>query len=471
MNDDELNAGLRVWGERMRAAVPAVPAMRLPEQPARRAVLVPLLAAAAVIGIVGGAGVVVTGLGRDEQVVPAGHPSLVPWADLPAVPEARPSPLPAPSTPAVRPCRVTDLSARYGGLEGATGSSMQWIVLSNVGPGACRLEGTLDRLTGVQRSVRRQIPLVQRPQLGNLVPAVLDPGTAGSVELTWYGRCDEQGMPKQPPYTRLVLTLLGGDLPVRTDLAGSGIAAGMDLGCLPRGAAVSVGPLGNPPPEPRYPHDPRADLTVAVDLPDAVEAGAVLHYVLRLTNPTSAPIRLEPCPAFVQSVASAKKANQLNCAAAHDVPAGGTESFAMELPVPSGSQPGPARLNWVFGFFDAQAARGLVVVRNAAYVAPSPAPVCNPDTPGVPCAKGMQVGVLYRYSAPVHCGLRSLFADGRRWAPDGGPVGGGSGPKGWGNPYDDGHVQLKKPDVLVYRSSTGMSVALHPDETAPPLCA
>ncbi|MCW2571659.1 MAG: hypothetical protein JWO88_1717 [Frankiales bacterium] len=443
-----------------------------PRDHARR--LAPLVAAAAVVAIVAGVGALVAQLRTDDHVVPAGESQVVPWADLPAVQEAPPSPLPGPSPDASIPaCRASELSARYGAIEGATGSTLQWIVLTDVGAGPCRLGGHLERLTALQGSVRREISLAQLPELGGLVPAVLDPhGLAGELMFTWYGRCDEQGMPRQTPYSDLVLTLLGGDVPIGTDMAGSGIPAGLDLGCLPTGSPISVSPLGSAPPEPRYAHDPRTDLTVTIESPASIAAGSVLHYSVRLTNSTSTPIPLDPCPSFLQTLGSAKTSNQLNCPAAHAVPARGDETFAMELPVPTSAKPGAAQFTWIFGYpSHAQAGHGTVTISNPDYVAPSPPPECTPDSVEVPCAKGMENGVAYPYTALAHCGFTSLVADGRRWSPNGGPLGDGNAPPGWGNPFDVGTVQLKTADVLVYRSSSGQSVGLHPDDAVPPICS
>ena len=71
---------------------------------------------------------------------------------------------------------------------------------------------------------------------------------------------------------------------------------------------------------------------------------------MTLTNPTERDIELTPCPNYLVIVTEApwKTANRLNCAGAHPVPAGGTESFAMQIAIPNTAHLGPATVTWTW---------------------------------------------------------------------------------------------------------------------------
>jgi hypothetical protein len=99
--------------------------------------------------------------------------------------------------------------------------------------------------------------------------------------------------------------------------------------------------------ETTYPHDPRTDLQVSLQVPPTATAGALLEYTVTLTNPTDHDIALEPCPTFIQhGDAGYKDPHLLNCAQAHPVPAGGTEEFAMQVAIPANARLGRSHLRW-----------------------------------------------------------------------------------------------------------------------------
>jgi hypothetical protein len=141
----------------------------------------------------------------------------------------------------VAPCRANNLTATYGGTDHGNGITYQDIVLHNIGPSPCLLDGRLVGLTGVEGGVRRAIPVHLEQAFRGVRPAVIGP-TSGVVALYWYGRCDT------PPdvshtVTHVQLTLLSGALAVDPTTA----TDGLDLGCLGAGAAVSASALGGYP--------------------------------------------------------------------------------------------------------------------------------------------------------------------------------------------------------------------------------
>lgn len=77
-------------------------------------------------------------------------------------------------------------------------------------------------------------------------------------------------------------------------------------------------------------------------------SGAVFTYVITLSNAAAEPISLDPCRGYHQQIDSAKSqyfAYELNCAAAHPIPAQGSESFAIEMTA-AGLTAGVHSLNW-----------------------------------------------------------------------------------------------------------------------------
>jgi len=110
-----------------------------------------------------------------------------------------------------------------------------------------------------------------------------------------------------------------------------------------------TGQFGVTEPPRRYVNPPWTRVRVALDLPASVTAGSVLRYVVDLTNPTGAPMRLRPCPGYSQGVAVAgKTVLELNCAAVpgRQLPARQTVRFAMRIPVPGGTPTGPTWVGW-----------------------------------------------------------------------------------------------------------------------------
>src|SRR5206468_12357958 len=59
---------------------------------------------------------------------------------------------------------------------------------------------------------------------------------------------------------------------------------------------------------------PSAALTASIRSPASLAAGSRLRYEVTLTNPTSGPIPLDPCPSYSESLAGVTASYQLNCA-------------------------------------------------------------------------------------------------------------------------------------------------------------
>lgn len=76
-----------------------------------------------------------------------------------------------------------------------------------------------------------------------------------------------------------------------------------------------------------------------------------------------------------------------------------------------------------------------------------------------PYGLGAEVGETYDYTLYTHCGIEWARIDGVWWqAPT--PLDGGNAnpPPGWGNPYDDGELEIVDETRAIYRGGAGEDV-------------
>ena len=339
---DDLERRLKEWGS-WAAEMGPIPDLRR-ASPRRR--LAPLLAAAAVVAVAAGSVLLAGGSGPSPATPPATTPAVafevVPWAHLryPGLP-----PVAAPSIdPTVPACRSGQLVATAG--EGGAGGGNLFVPLRLVlRPGAprCLLDSQPSQLSGTAASgARRAIKLDANPAHDEptLVPVVLDGDAVGETDLRYYTRCDGGATQHENgtlhdidiSWDTVTVPVTGWDLP---------------LGCFrPDGTMISSRAGGVPPQKPPVPN-PTLGLQASLQLPTHVRAGTTLRYTITLTNGSPSHIALYPCPPFVQTLTGvAKEAGLLNCPAAHPVPAGGSEVFAMELAVPATAPGGIYVLGW-----------------------------------------------------------------------------------------------------------------------------
>lgn len=272
-------------------------------------------------------------------------PATVPWAPLP-IQAYLPTPLPTPTataTPAPR-CGLNDLKAQPISSGGATGNEAVVFAFINRTSHAC-LTGGYPRVALSQPGMRS---LVATPggfwdQQGP--PSDLDPGATAQFSVGFSTSCATG--PPPPLYEHLAVTLPGGGS-FTTALTGakppdSQIPLGVDAQC-----GVTVTELASAMAQPVYPRDPLLQLTATVSMPDTVTSGAVFTYVITLSNATAEPISLDPCRGYYQQIDSSKSqyfSYELNCGAAHPIPAQGSESFAIEMTA-AGLTAGVHTLRW-----------------------------------------------------------------------------------------------------------------------------
>jgi hypothetical protein len=82
---------------------------------------------------------------------------------------------------------------------------------------------------------------------------------------------------------------------------------------------------------------------VALEVPDHGTVGEALHYIAALTNPSTAAISLDPCPAYRESLVATGGLVALdyllNCAVMPSIGPGKTVRFAMVFEIPPSQPP------------------------------------------------------------------------------------------------------------------------------------
>jgi Domain of unknown function (DUF4232) len=170
------------------------------------------------------------------------------------------------------------------------------------------------------------------------------PGQRAAFNILGSANCSTE--PNPPQAARFTAALPGGG--TITESLPQGSAAGAATVSTACGNYVT--PLF-PFPAPQgsqLPADPFAALVASISAPLAVEDGAPITYVVHLLNPTGAAVTLSPCRGYEEGLGvsvSLTVAYELNCAAAHAIPAHGVETFVMELPTYS-APPAEYSLCW-----------------------------------------------------------------------------------------------------------------------------
>ncbi|TME80431.1 MAG: DUF4232 domain-containing protein [Chloroflexi bacterium] len=290
----------------------------------------------------------------------------VPWisATPTAMPLATPSPTVIPA--GTRACQAADLQAVFGGIGALTGGQLAASILfGNRSAGACVLQG----VPAVQLfdSGGHQIPLTTRPAEGvpPPEPVLVPPGTAdvqayipragiAYVGIEWQTH-DGAGFacaPTPREATAVVVSFPGGGSSPRVAVSDAMSRWSSIAPCYGR-VAVSAfqqwpAPAASPTP------NPLESLTISVAVPPAVAPGSVLGYTVTLQNAGSQPVVFPAeCPVYLEWAASstrafAKESHVLNCRPVGTIAPAQSVRFAMQIPVPSGTQPGLYDLRWMF---------------------------------------------------------------------------------------------------------------------------
>ncbi len=274
------------------------------------------------------------------SVVPVDETGAVPWVNTPGSMFFG-SPLPVAALPTSgRACRASDLKASGDiGAPGGGGHTLETFELTDVSATPCILRG-YPRVVATEPG---RLAVVAAHAYGAFfvnqpTSATMSPGSYTTLSLDTERDCDARYVASSSwptlTYHTATVTFPGGGVIVLHDI--------FDVEC-----GLFTGQFGVAQPQPEYTQSPIQDATAQIELPNAVDAGATLHYVIDLTNPTAHDMMLAPCPSYQQALGEAgKDPLELNCPAVHLLPAHQTQRFAMELAVPPGYPTGQAEVYW-----------------------------------------------------------------------------------------------------------------------------
>ena len=299
-----------------------------------------LTAAALAAGLVAGCSSPSPGVATPHT---SATPGLVAWADQPAAQVPFVLRSLAYSTGA-RPCRPADLSVSHGELGYATGNTNMEVSLTNHSATACWLDG-YPAIAGVAAS-GTVTPLHVRHGafVGNPGPsASIKPGQMAAVNISGGDDCVLALDGEHQVYPELLVGLPGGG-------SVAVYRTGFDAIC-----GVGVSPFGVPADQPQG--SAPSPLTARITGEPAARAGTDLVYLVTVTNPTARPFALRPCPSYAEFLGGltgpgAPRSHlvryyYLNCATVQAIPAHGSVTYQMKLPLPSGLPAGVyVKLDW-----------------------------------------------------------------------------------------------------------------------------
>lgn len=286
--------------------------------------------------------------GRAETPSSAGAAAEVPWIDRPAPPYHAPAPRVVPYSTKAPPCRARQLAVRQRRTAVGLGNVLERFAFVNLGTTPCLLRG-FPRVTGVTANgIRRSVPGRRSPDgtyFGTLGPADIGPGERGFLDFaTGEGCRDPSGSARR--YRALVFALP----------AGGGLVSARRSSLVMMCGFLEMTQLGLPPPEPTGPTpEPGTPdtLTVSAPIPAAVRAGATLHFVVTLANPTAVSVRLTPCPRYNEGIYTIRgpvsRWYWLNCEQVHSIAPHARVRYAMALPIPRDVPGGLAKFSWALG--------------------------------------------------------------------------------------------------------------------------
>jgi Protein of unknown function (DUF4232) len=304
--------------------------------------------------------------GAQAPGVAASHASatsgVVAWVDHPAA-QVPVVPRFPPFSTGARPCRPADLSVSHGKLGYATGHSSVEVYLTSQSATACWLDG-YPAIAGAAAD-GTVTPLHARHGSfpGSPGPSAnITPGQTAAIYISGEDNCALALNGEHQVYPGLLIGLPGGGtVGVR--------GTGFDTIC-----GVWVSPFGVPADQPQWPAP--SPLTARITAGPTARAGTDFGYLITLTNPTAKPVPLRPCPSYAEFLggltgpSTAKsylvKYYYLNCSTVQAIPAGGSVTYQMKLPLPSGLPAGLySKLDWqIQGGTGPAAATSLTVEPN-----------------------------------------------------------------------------------------------------------
>ena len=297
----------------------------------------------AVAGLAGGLAVA---CGAQAPGVAAPHPSATPsvvaWASHRAaqIPIVLRSP---PYSTGARPCRPAGLSVSHGELGYATGNTSVEVSLTNHSGIACWLDG-YPTIAGVADGTVTPLHAQHGSFPGSPGPSAnINPGRTAAIYISGRDSCARALNGEHHVYPELLIGLPGGGT-VAVD------RTGFDAIC-----GVWVSPFGVPADQPQGPAP--SPLTARITAGPTARAGTDFGYLVTLTDPTARPFPLGPCPSYGEFLGGLMgpgatnsylvKYYYLNCSTVQAIPAHGSVTYQMKLPLPSGLPAGYySKLDW-----------------------------------------------------------------------------------------------------------------------------
>jgi Protein of unknown function (DUF4232) len=247
---------------------------------------------------------------------------VVPWLDAPATrAELAAQTRPVPPPPVTGPsCRVRDLRLSAKDRDGASGNLFYYVFLRNVGPTRCVVEG-YPSVTASVDGRTQTLHLGHRPFMGleDEVKVALVPGAEAGAYLDLLENTDFCPGALRPPLRDVSVTPAAQRVVV--------------IDAWPSYCDLTESAW--------HPADPDATPETAIEsrlkgvtgllewAKRAVRAGNLLTYDIALTNRTTHPIALIPCPIYEVGGLGGDHLYRLNCAAQPNLPAAATVRFAM----------------------------------------------------------------------------------------------------------------------------------------------
>lgn len=299
-----------------------------------------VLSTAAVL--VGGltAAVGLTDFGSDGVSALDGPADVIPWVPA-AAPVHESAQDASPQSPTIRysACTSQQLKARAGGLGVGVGQVTRRIILTNVSTNPCSLAGfptmTARGASGsdVPLSVSRD-----HDDHGLVSPANIEPGENAELVLTTPYACEVGSA----DVTELALSVSSSTSVPVTLPSAFPLRAGCGVGASSFGTQAPVR-------APSRLSGLRGDIT----FPDSVTGKGSAQFTVTLSNPTGSDVDLaQDCPSYEEFLVPASShvstnshAYYLNCAAGSRIPAGGSLTFAIQVPVPDAV--GEAKFGWI----------------------------------------------------------------------------------------------------------------------------
>lgn len=254
---------------------------------------------------------------------------------------------PSSNTPArttAPPCAATNLRTTFGPTGGISGHWSIIVTARNAGHAACALTGGV-KVTATQSGLPDVTATRSRVFDTGPPASSVAPGADALLGVDAPRYCDAHpgGDSQLPIYRHLRI-----DLPGNGGSTAIALPGGVGLGC---GLETTAFWTERPPTI--EPPDLLDDVKIRLQLPPSVPAGSTFSYVVALSNPTSEPILLTPCPGYLQAATATvdsfiyvKQAYALNCTPIGSLRPGQTARFGMRMTVPPGTPPGRLVVRW-----------------------------------------------------------------------------------------------------------------------------